>query len=332
VSARAPQGRRRGRTWLTVTVGLALAASGCSDPGAEDDAVEVGGALLERDETGAVSGPEDADDTRIDPREVVDAQPGSPATADPDRGPDGSDGPADPERHGERPGDGAEGGAGEGSGGDGTAAGAGPDDGSVDAAPGDDGTTGAPGDGTAGAAPGGDGTTSGAAPRDGARAGAEGASTTSGGGSGANPTAPRPGAPTTPPAGPPALVLAAGPGATGDVFGFAAEGVEIMATSREAEPTAALVAHARRGADDRASCVAVLQAPADRGLVAVGQLRVALLLAGRDGQVRTIERQRIDLDVQLGPGETLELPESPPLSFDRDALGEVSCRVVHQPR
>lgn len=95
-------------------------------------------------------------------------------------------------------------------------------------------------------------------------------------------------------------------------------------------PLAVALASAARGAQEELSCEVVLRAPDDRGLVARGEVVVAL--ATTEGDVTTVvPRLRIPIDVTLVAGDEFELPVRSTLLSHGERDRSTTCVATFTP-
>jgi hypothetical protein len=80
-----------------------------------------------------------------------------------------------------------------------------------------------------------------------------------------------------------------------------------------------------------AVCAVRLQAGEDRGLVARGTATVTLVLTDHDGATTRLLRQRLDLDVHLGAGGSVDVDPSPPVQVDAADWAAASCEARFDP-
>ena len=285
---------RVSRTWILLAPLCLVLLAGCTSDAGEG--AEVAGAVLERDAAGEVAGP-DEDDERTDPR---------------DAGEDAVDDAADDaEEEAEGP-DGA-----------GEAPSAAQDDDGSER----DGTDGAEAEDGTGAE-----VSSEPAPRSAPRAAPQPAPRPVPPAPSA-PATPAPSAPATPTPSPDPVSLPSGAGELGAFLGFGDGGIELGGTGPiEADAGAGVVVDAVRADDGRVRCEARVRAARDRPLVALGLLRVDLVLQQRDGTERVIPRQLLDLDIRLPAGDTAALPRSPASTIDPVTLTEVRCATSFDPK
>ena len=79
-----------------------------------------------------------------------------------------------------------------------------------------------------------------------------------------------------------------------------------------------------------ARCAVTLHAPDDRGLRALGDLEVTLVLVNVEGEHQRLPRQILDLDVELRAGEHLEVaPPDRARTLLRDEVVRVTCEVSY---
>jgi hypothetical protein len=288
-----------GRTLIAASVGV-LVLTACSG-GDDEPETEVGGVALERDDDGGSVAVEDERGERAEDEGLV--EPDDPDDGTSDDGSSDDDGAAD--------------------GTDGDAA----DDAS------DDGTS-----------------TSGSS--------TSGGTTSTGSGSGGSAPAPSPSpsptaapapspSPTTAPAPSPSpsptpspRVLWSGPAVTGsEAIGLGDDGWVVTSSTGPTEPgelpppfrVDVDVVSDDAGPVGGAVCAVSLQAGDDRGLVAVGRATVTLVLTADDGTVRRLTRQLLDLDVELGPGGSLQVDPSAPVQVDARELERATCEARFDP-
>lgn len=135
-----------------------------------------------------------------------------------------------------------------------------------------------------------------------------------------------------PPAPPRPRALAAGSSSPGIALGFGDDDTETSSVTLEREAPALVSDAVRAGTDDRVGCATRLQAPDDRALTAKGTLRVGLVIDLRDGSVKRVPRQLVELDVHVAAGEVHELPASRAYAFDRTTVAGIACEAVFQPQ
>jgi hypothetical protein len=135
------------------------------------------------------------------------------------------------------------------------------------------------------------------------------------------------------PSGPSPVSLEAGLGLRGDSIGFGPEGTEILASGPLESPPAvgARSDAVRPGEADEVQCRSSLQAPQDRGLTAVGDLEISLLIERHDGTSRRVPLLIMELDVELAAGARHELPTTRSRAFDRDVVASLSCEADCRP-